>query len=480
MPLDHPTPIPGSMADIAECLRAASVNPTVAELRKALGDRLFLVGRFDAALANYRKARELNPNIADLALWLDRAEAAGRGSPADELAAHQREMAEQRAKLFESAREAIADTRDYQRCFATWQALILADPCMFRTLDTCITKALDAGDLQLAARYAHVNAGLRLGSRWYPLRRPAGAIVPTFRGAAAMLTVGKLEHDVAQFAYLCQRGLLDEEIANALPFYHQAIERLKVLGPDAGVPLSAADERQIGALYNQITYIHEAPRLKAALSDYWDRQAVQRDYREDPLGVVVIDNFLSQAALEGLRTFCCASTIWTANVYAQGRLGSFFRTGFNCPLLIQVAEELRAALPDLLDAEHPLRQLWGFKYPPSLTADTIHADFASVNVNFWITPETGNLGEQTGGLIMYDREAPAEWDFEVYNKRPDLIRSFLRAEGARAIRIPYRENRAIIFNSELFHETAPLQFRPEYENRRINVTLLYGDRGIGH
>ncbi len=42
--------------------------------------------------------------------------------------------------------------------------------------------------------------------------------------------------------------------------------------------------------------------------------------------------------------------------------------------------------------------------------------------------------------------------------------------------IPYRYNRAIIFDSDLFHTTPALRFRSGYENRRINVTLLYGDR----
>ena len=45
--------------DIAECLRAISANPPDAELRRALGDKLFLMGRFGAPLANYRKAREI-------------------------------------------------------------------------------------------------------------------------------------------------------------------------------------------------------------------------------------------------------------------------------------------------------------------------------------------------------------------------------------------------------------------------------------
>jgi hypothetical protein len=49
--------------------------------------------------------------------------------------------------------------------------------------------------------------------------------------------------------------------------------------------------------------------------------------------------------------------------------------------------------------------------------------------------------------------------------------------GAKAVAVPYRQNRAVIFDSDLYHETGPLDFRDGYENRRINVTMLFGKRG---
>ena len=42
--------------------------------------------------------------------------------------------------------------------------------------------------------------------------------------------------------------------------------------------------------------------------------------------------------------------------------------------------------------------------------------------------------------------------------------------------IPYNENRAVVFNSNLFHETDSYEFKEGYENRRINVTILFGRR----
>jgi hypothetical protein len=53
----------------------------------------------------------------------------------------------------------------------------------------------------------------------------------------------------------------------------------------------------------------------------------------------------------------------------------------------------------------------------------------------------------------------------------------VKTTGAERIRIAHRQNRAVIFNSNLVHETDTLHFRPGDENRRINITMLFGIRG---
>jgi hypothetical protein len=44
------------------------------------------------------------------------------------------------------------------------------------------------------------------------------------------------------------------------------------------------------------------------------------------------------------------------------------------------------------------------------------------------------------------------------------------------VTIPHRANRAVIFDSDLFHETDRIAFKDGYVNRRINITMLYGRR----
>ena len=190
--------------------------------------------------------------------------------------------------------------------------------------------------------------------------------------------------------------------------------------------------------------------------------------------VVVLDNFLTEEALRKLRLFCWESTIWR-HVYPAGYLGAMPEHGFGTPLLAQIATELRETYPTLFRA-HPLRHYWAFKYDSTLKGIALHADFAAVNVNFWITPDAANRDPAHGGLVIWDKPAPFAWDFRTYNDNVAAARAFLAEQGATAQTIPYRANRAVIFDSNLFHETDQLSFEEGYLNRRINVTLLFGQR----
>ncbi|MER9428281.1 hypothetical protein [Mesorhizobium sp. M0408] len=345
-------------------------------------------------------------------------------------------------------------------------------------LSNLASEAMGFRELWLAGEYAHLLAALRWGSKWYPSTNAAADHSLPLLPTDVFLTVSKLQHDVEQFLYLQNKGLLGPEFSSIIGAYRATVDNLKAKGIEGQVPLDDEARRTIGHVYNRIVHARYTPRVTRALSDSWSSAAVENQYVNTPPGLVVIDNFLSDEALKNLRLFCLESTVWSGNRYAHGRLGAFLFDGFNCPLLLQIAEELRDRMPSIIGYRYPLRQLWGFKNAPHLPGNsTTHADFAAVNVNFWITPTEANLDERTGGLVVYDVDAPLDWSFEMYNSSPELIRFFLNRREARSVTIPYRANRAIIFNSDVFHATAEVQFRPEYENRRINITMLYGERG---
>ena len=208
----------------------------------------------------------------------------------------------------------------------------------------------------------------------------------------------------------------------------------------------------------------------------WPPHKIKHD-AEQQAWLVVIDNLLTPAALAELRRFCLGSNVWR-QVYPTGYLGAFPEAGFAAPLLAQIADEFAQTYPAIFKG-HPLRYLWAFKYDSSMSGIQIHADEAAVNVNFWITPDDANLDPDHGGLVVWDKVAPLDWNFDQYNGDVELPRRFLKEAGARSVTVPYRANRAVIFDSDLFHETDTITFKDGYENRRLNVTLLYGRREKG-
>lgn len=337
-----------------------------------------------------------------------------------------------------------------------------------RWLSDRIVEAMTAPDLRPAGVMAAALAAHQRG--------PAPGDPAT--AATRRITLPKLRHDIAQYRLLRGIGALGPDFDATIAAHEAALARHAALGENASAPMDALDLATLDAAYGRIVHREDAPRLPGgALAAHWDRDHAQRTYLSGRTGVLVIDDFLAPEALARLERFCLRSTCWFGNRYADGRLGAFFFSGFNCPLLLQIAEEIRDALPAVIGPRYPLRQLWAFKNTGVLPPDsTIHADFAAVNVNFWITPDDANLDPDSGGMVVYDIDAPASWDFATYNERIDIIRDYLRARRPGALRVPYKRNRAIIFNSDLFHATEAVRFRDDYRSHRINVTMLYGDR----
>jgi hypothetical protein len=455
---------------------AGSTSTSVEQL-VAMGHALSQRGRFSDEEARFREALARNPRDAmahNNLGWVRQRQ----GDTVEALAEYQRALDLDTG--IHLARRNLAtllvQVGRPEESLPLWCAEAFSGPEGQAWMNDVVERVLAAGDWKLAGAYAAIVAALHWGSRWYPKGYSGPIFARSMNVPERFLTVPKLEHDVEQFRYLQGQGVLAEDFNPIIGDYERLIERMAPRGPEARIALDNDIRRTIGHVFNRIVHVRNTPRVGRALSDSWNPDAVETHYLENRPGVVVVDDFLSPEALEGVRAFCLESTVWSANRYAHGRLGAFFRDGFNCPLLLQIAEELRAAMPRVI-GDYPLRQLWGFKNTHHLPGEsTTHADFAAVNVNFWVTPTDANLDEASGGMVVYGVDAPMHWDFEVYNGRGDIIEPFLRRQRASSLTIPYRQNRAIIFNSDLFHGTCEVRFKRAYESRRINITMLYGER----
>jgi len=292
----------------------------------------------------------------------------------------------------------------------------------------------------------------------------------------------KIDHDIEQFEYLASKGHMIEKFTTLALLYKNIAAEINWPSETELIPLTKKHQKLLQGSYNRLLHRIEAPiSKKEAVNNSLNIAEITNNYFDHEFGLTYIDNFLSPKALKSLRKFLLGSTIWF-EAKAGGYLGAYLKEGLASPLIIQIADELRKKFPKIFK-DYPINQIWAFKYDSrakneksSLKGINVHADFAAVNVNFWITPKEANLNPNSGGLIVYDVEAPKEWDFNTFNNNEQKIREELRKSKGETKVIPYNENRAVVFNSNLFHETDTYEFKEGYENRRINVTLLFGRR----
>lgn len=212
-----------------------------------------------------------------------------------------------------------------------------------------------------------------------------------------------------------------------------------------------------------------------ALNPDADWPAIEQQYLDSANEIIHIDGFLSPEALAALQRFSLMSKVWLKD-YPNKYLGAFSDRGFISPLHFRIAQELREKMPTVF-GPHPLGRFWAFKYDATLGKGiNVHADFALVNLNFWITPDEHNLDPESGGLVVYDVPSPRNWHFKAYNEDRAGIYRFLKENNANSVSVPHRCNRAVLFNSAYFHETDEIHFAEGYESRRINITYLFGRR----
>ncbi len=301
---------------------------------------------------------------------------------------------------------------------------------------------------------------------------------PCFRN----ISKAKIDHDIEQLEYLISQEVEIEKFSKITSLYKKVSSEINWTSDSQVISLSNKHYALLRDFYNRLIYQVEVPKsLKEVVNKSLSVEKISDDYFQHEFGLTYIDNFLSPKALESFRKFLLGSTIWF-DVKAGGYLGAYLTDGLANPLIIQIAEELRKKFPRIFK-DYPINQIWAYKYDSrskneksSLSGINVHADFAAVNVNFWITPSEANLNPDSGGLIVYDVEAPKEWDFKSFNNNVKKIREELKKSKGNTKIIPYNENRAVIFNSNLFHETDNYEFKEGYENRRINVTMLFGNR----
>jgi hypothetical protein len=304
-------------------------------------------------------------------------------------------------------------------------------------------------------------------ARTYELRRGDDRTAIALKSLATA-TRHKLEHDAEQFLYL------SKETWQRLRFEILA-RNYRAIADDLSNEVTTLSDAQIEVLgdgYNTPIHLRAAPEIAGgAVNERADRAALTAQFEAQ--GAVGVDHLLTPEGLNSLRRFLLESTIWHDFSHIDGFVASYLEDGLACPLVLQIADELRQVLPEIL-GPHPLTQAWAFKGLRPQSAVDVHADDAAVSINFWVTPTEANLVPESGGLVVALTPPPTDWQIRDYDADQESIVTFLEKTAGNRLIVPYRQNRAVLFRSRLFHHSDRPEFASGYENHRINLTLLYG------
>tara|TARA_B100000900_G_scaffold408410_1_gene422634 strand:- start:934 stop:2463 length:1530 start_codon:yes stop_codon:yes gene_type:complete len=229
--------------------------------------------------------------------------------------------------------------------------------------------------------------------------------------------------------------------------------------------------------YEFISSLHKIRYNKAPksrlnyLNKKHDTKLHEKIYKESNPQIVIIDDFLDESYLYDLRKFFRCANIFKYP-YPAGYIGAFLGKGLANKSVLELSKELKETFPSIFDMLS-LSQAWAYKYDSQQKGISIHADDAKVNVNFWITDDSANLNKQTGGMIVWGKEPSLDTKFSEFNSLSSIPKMEEEVKNTNPIKIPYKSNRAVIFNSKLYHATDDIDFKDDYINRRINVTFLY-------
>lgn len=454
-------------AALASCDRAIALEPKSALAHAYRGDILQALDRLDEAVQSYGQSLALNPAEAEVHVSLG-------------IALHKRQEHDRAVASYDAAialRPNHAETHNHR-------GIALQDLGRF---DAALESYNRAAEINPDFVEARRNAfWIHLGNLKSPdaiARTSQEAVRVVIKRESETLSAQqkiadfRLAHELEQTDYLIANGYDFAGLRAANTTLHRAYERFRqqIEEGEAAryIPLSPNETNDIIGLRRGFLRYEPPRELDHYLHPETDWAAIEEQYFSSSPEIVAIDNFLAPRALEELRKFCLVSTVWNTE-YPKQYLGATAGDGFVSPLHVAIARDLPRRMPRIFGG-HRFEQLWGFKCSSKMRAGlNVHADIARVNLNFWVTPDEANLDPATGGLVVHDVPAPADWRFQDYNDNEQGIYAFLKKSGARRHRFPYRCNRAVLFNSSLFHETDAIHFKPGYENRRVNITYLFG------
>lgn len=292
----------------------------------------------------------------------------------------------------------------------------------------------------------------------------------------------KLQHDCDYLRFLLQQpatqrpdnGLLESLLNEGLQLDRQLSQ----------TPLQAMDlalSQALDDFFERCALRFPLLPWRGPMIQVADARRCEAAFYEGPAQLLVLDDLLTPGALQQIQHFALFNNgLWRNYAHGENYICAYPQDGLIQPFVFRLAQALRSTLPGIFK-QHRLKKFWMYRYSSQRHQGVqLHADAGAVNVNLWLAPDQANKDARSGGLRLFDIEAPlfeTDADFHAFNRQPAHIQSYLQQRGARALDVPYRQNRLLIFNANLFHESLPYDFEADFASQRMNLTLMFGQRG---
>ena len=480
---------------------ALKINPKFNLAYENLGNALMDLGRFHEAIEQYRKIITLLPKQEDGHVYLAAAFNAN-GQPDQAVSCLRKAMALDNKfpkvqnnlgiLLLESGHveeaidcfhQAIKIYPEYAAAYinlaaALWELQSLAEAeqhvCRAMELEPDLQEAYTVLGLIYLAQGRVVEASECILEPSLHFRDP-GNDQDLLLEAFDQINKYKIQHDTEQLSYLHDQKLIKGEGSEILSEY----QALLTLVPEDGAPirlsnLEPSPSHRFRQSYNRLNNFYDAPVSKeGALNKDLDIASIEEAYHSNSPGFSLVDQFLSNESLKELRRFCLESTIWH-DLSAVGDLGASLEDGFCCPLLLQIAHEIREKFPSIY-GEHYFSTCWSYRYYAQKSGDGLHGDSGRVSVNIWLTPDDANLDPNSGGLLFWNKKVPMlKVKDNPKEMTEQILRDIIAEPDAESFSVPYKYNRATLFDSNTIHKTDHINFKPGYLNRRLNITFVFG------
>ena len=323
--------------------KVLQIEPNNADAYNNLGINYKQLAETDLAKSHLYKAIEINPNHAN---------------------------------AYNNLGTLLTSLNEHEKALSTFKKALSIEPNFFKAqTNLANTYLTQQKNFEKAVTESHKALGAyQKASKIY------NQSVPLFR----------LKHDVEQAEYLKSKNY---EINGLNEFYDIGKEILNKKENEENESnfnkeiLLKDSEIQSLLPFCKNQYIYQTPKLSGSvLNPDKDWNQVEMEYLNSEKQIIYIDNFLSKEAIKELREFSLVSKVWIHQM-PNKYLGAFSDSGFINPLHIQLGTDLQKKLPKLF-GKYNIGKFWGFKYDTTLGKGIgIHADFAYLNLNFWITPD---------------------------------------------------------------------------------------------